>query len=129
MQLARVELHRGAWPITAHIGLMRDLRRGFCTLVLFIFSAVVYVVGFRDTSLDITEGESIEICVDVISPPDIGDAEIYLEVLRSSDLPSGVTSASKTPWCGFFTYPPHSLYLCANNNHSPYIILWVYIAS
>ena len=69
---------------------------------------MVYVVGFRDTSFDVTEGESIEICVDVISPPDIGDAEIYLQVLPSSDLPSGVTSASKTPWFGFvsllFTY-------------------------
>ena len=30
------ELHCGAWPITAHIGLRRDMRRGFCTLVLFI---------------------------------------------------------------------------------------------
>ena len=90
------------------------------------FSSVVYVVGFHDTSFDVTEGESIQICVDVISPPDIGNAEIYLEVLPSNDLPSGVTSASKTPWCGFFTYPPHSLYyLCANNNHSPYVILWV----
>ena len=87
------------------------------------------MVGFRDTSFDVTEGESIQICVDVISPPDIGDAVIYLEVLPSSDLPSGVTSASKTPWCGFvsllFTYPPHSLYLCANINHPLFIILWV----
>ena len=88
----------GTWDHTPPICVPRTLLSNNIRLHKdMFFSAVIYVVGFRDTSFDVTEGESIEICVDVISPPDIGNALIYLEVLPSNDLPSGVTSASKTP--------------------------------
>ena len=40
------------------------------------------VVGFVETSFTVTEGESIRVCVQIISPEgNIGDAEVNLEVM------------------------------------------------
>ena len=39
------------------------------------------IVGFERTSYDAVEGEEVNICVEVISPPDIGSTEIYVEVI------------------------------------------------
>ena len=39
------------------------------------------IVGFEQTSYDVVEGEEVNICVEVISPPDIGSTEIYVEVI------------------------------------------------
>ena len=48
---------------------------------LSFFSAVGIIVGFEQTSYDVVEGEEVNICVEVISPPDIGSTEIYVEVI------------------------------------------------
>ena len=40
-----VQLYRGAQPITAHIGLIRGMCRGFCTLAHFIIGRLHYCVG------------------------------------------------------------------------------------
>ena len=51
------------------------------------------VVGFERTLYTITEGGSASICVEIISPQDIGNAVVYLEVVAS--VPQGAVEASK----------------------------------
>ena len=54
------------------------------------------MVGFQQTVYTVPEGESVAICVQIISPPDIGTVQVLVEVV---DNPSGVltslTEASK----------------------------------
>ena len=38
------------------------------------------MVGFERDSYDVSEGGSVTICVEIISPDDIGGAQLYLEV-------------------------------------------------
>ena len=52
------------------------------------------MVGFEHTSYTVTEGESVMICVQIISPADIGNAEVFLQV-TSGGVPAGKTEASK----------------------------------
>ena len=45
-----------------------------------LFSADNIVVGFERDSYDVSEGGSVTICVEIISPDDIGGAQLYLQV-------------------------------------------------
>ena len=38
------------------------------------------MVGFERGSYNVSEGGSVTICVEIISPDDIGGAQLYLEV-------------------------------------------------
>ena len=43
------------------------------------------MVGFEQNAYSIAEGESLEICVTIISPDDIGSTRVFLEVLPDED--------------------------------------------
>ena len=48
----------------------------------FQLSTALLVVGFVETSFTVTEGGSVDVCVQLISPEgNIGDAEVNLEVM------------------------------------------------
>ena len=55
------------------------------------------MVGFEESSYSIAEGESLEICVTIISPDDIGSTTVFLEVVLDEDAAENVAenSASK----------------------------------
>ena len=38
------------------------------------------MVGFERGSYNVSEGDSVTICVEIISPDDIGEAQLYLQV-------------------------------------------------
>ena len=48
-------------------------------------SAVTYMIGFENTSYTVAEGESVEVCVIVRDPPDIGGVELFVQVLNNND--------------------------------------------
>lgn len=55
------------------------------------------VVGFQFPSYNTTEGSSVNICVEIISPPDIGSTRVYIEVIVNDNnfTSDGKTGASK----------------------------------
>ena len=52
------------------------------------------VVGFEESAYSIAEGESLEICVTIISPDDIGSTRVFLEVIRDEDAAENTASKS-----------------------------------
>ena len=46
----------------------------------FAFFSADIVVGFERDSYNVSEGGSVTICVEIISPDDIGQAQLYLQV-------------------------------------------------
>ena len=67
------------------------------------------MVGFNSTFQSVVEGGTVQVCVRVISPPDIGDAAIYLEVLSSTNpahYPADAPIASKLLSYNVSNHPP-----------------------
>ena len=61
-------------------------------------SAVMYMIGFENTSYTVAEGESVEVCVIVKDPPDIGGVELFVQVVNNTNtsvLPADADVASK----------------------------------
>ena len=50
------------------------------------------MVGFEKSSYSIAEGESLEICVTIISPDDIGSTTVLLEVVLDEDAAENTAS-------------------------------------
>ena len=66
----------------------------FCN---FQLSTALLVVGFVETSFTVTEGGSVDVCVQLISPEgNIGDAQVNLEVIDEVPpfIPADVARAS-----------------------------------
>ena len=64
------------------------------------FSTDTIVVGFQKASYTTTEGETARICIQIISPSDVGSAEIYVQVHSNPDgVPNGIREASKSCSC------------------------------
>ena len=60
------------------------------------FSTENIVVGFQKASYTTTEGDAARICVKIISPSDVGSAEVYVQVHSNPDgVPAGIREASK----------------------------------
>ena len=60
-------------------------------------STASLVVGFVETSFTVTEGGSVDVCVQLISPEgNIGDAQVWLEVCDEDPplIPAGGARAS-----------------------------------
>ena len=56
------------------------------------------MVGFQQTVYTVPEGESVAICVQIISPPDIGMVQVLVEVVvNPGGVPTSLTEASKLP--------------------------------
>ena len=61
-------------------------------------SAVTYMIGFENMSYTVAEGESVEVCVIVRDPPDIGGVQLFVQVVNNNDtsvLPADAGVASK----------------------------------
>ena len=57
---------------------------------MIVFSLLLdIVVGFQQTVYTVPEGESVAICVQIISPPDIGTVQVLVEVVYN---PGGVST-------------------------------------
>ena len=54
------------------------------------------MVGFQQTVYTVPEGESVAICVQIISPPDIGMVQVLVEVVvNPGGVPTNLTEASE----------------------------------
>ena len=54
------------------------------------------MVGFEQTVYTVPEGESVAICVQIITPPDIGTVQVFVEVVDNpGGVPTDLTEASK----------------------------------
>lgn len=60
------------------------------------YSTDSIVVGFEQTQYAVAEGGTAKICIYIISPPDIGSAKVYVEVIPEiGGVSAGKTEASK----------------------------------
>ena len=69
----------------------------FVSVTYLQLSTVLLVVGFVETSFTVTEGGSVDVCVQLISPEgNIGDAQVNLEVIDEVPpfIPADVARAS-----------------------------------
>ena len=54
------------------------------------------MVGFEQTQYAVAEGGTANICINVISPPDIGSTKVYVEVIPEiGGVAAGKPEASK----------------------------------
>ena len=61
-----------------------------------LFNTDTFSVGFVETSFTVTEGGNVDVCVQLISPDNIGGAVIRLEVIDEDPplIPADGTRAS-----------------------------------
>ena len=61
-----------------------------------LFNTDTFSVGFVETSFTVTEGGNVDVCVQLISPDNIGGAIIRLEVVNEDTplIPANGTTAS-----------------------------------
>ena len=52
------------------------------------------MVGFEQSAYSVAEGESLEICVTIISPDNIGSTRVLLEVVPDEDAAENTASKS-----------------------------------
>ena len=43
------------------------------------------MIGFENTLYAVAEGESVEVCVVLRDPPDIGGVELFVQVVNNND--------------------------------------------